>query len=171
MVLQEKSAGDISTSASELVAMASRLGVTIATAESCTGGLVGGALTAVPGSSVCYIGGIVSYANIAKTSVLGVDESIIAAHGAVSDECAAAMSLTACERFNADFAIATTGIAGPGGGTPTKPVGLVFIAATRRGGTPVVIRRVFGGDRASVRAAAVFTALELLRQQILSVKS
>ncbi len=132
-----------------------------ATAESCTGGLVAAALTDVPGVSACYLGGVVSYANSVKHGVLGVPETVLETVGAVSAECAEAMARGVRERLGADLAVSTTGIAGPGGGTPTKPVGLVYFGVADRDGARS-FRRVFPGDRAAVRAQAVATALSLL---------
>lgn len=135
-------------------------GLTIATAESCTGGLVAAALTDVPGVSQCFAGGVVSYANEAKMRLLGVSESILADFGAVSAECAKAMASGAREQFGTDWAISTTGIAGPGGATPGKPVGLVFIGIAGPSGVTAE-KKLFGGDRAAVRAAAVEAAIGL----------
>ena len=136
-------------------------GKTCATAESCTGGGVGSALTAVPGSSEVYLGGVVSYANSVKQNVLGVSASILERKGAVSPECAAAMAEGARRLTGADIAVSTTGIAGPGGATPEKPVGLVWFGLSTASGTRTE-HRIFGGDRAAVRAAAVQFALGLL---------
>ena len=105
-------------------------GLTLATAESCTGGLVAARLTSVPGSSDVFLGGVVSYANEVKTAALGVPEDVLAAHGAVSAETAAAMAEGARRRLDADVAVAVTGIAGPGGGSDEKPVGLVYVHAS-----------------------------------------
>jgi nicotinamide-nucleotide amidase len=135
----------------------------IATAESCTGGLIAGALTAVPGSSDVVEGGIVSYSNDAKTLLLGVPAGLIERVGAVSAEVAAAMADGALTRLPAaDLAIAVTGIAGPGGATPGKPVGLVHFGLARREATTQTQREVFAGDREAVRRATVDRALCLL---------
>jgi len=117
-----------------------RTGATLATAESCTGGLVAHLITAIPGVSAHYQGGVVSYANEAKTAFLGVPDELIRAHGAVSPEVAAAMAEGVRGRFGVDLAISTTGVAGPGGGTPEKPVGLVYLGLATRDG--VEVRRV-----------------------------
>ncbi len=138
---------------------------TVSTAESCTGGLVAAALTDVPGVSECYPGGIVSYANEVKRRDLGVPAEILATRGAVSEECAAAMAAGVRSRFGTDWSVVTTGIAGPGGGTPEKPVGLVFIGVAGPDGVTVE-RCLFKGDRAAVRAAAVSHALGLLLARI-----
>lgn len=143
-----------------------RAGCLCATAESCTGGLIGGAITAVPGSSEFYKGGIVSYSNEAKISLLGVRPETIAGHGAVSEECAGEMAAGACRALDAGCAVAVTGIAGPGGGTAEKPVGLVFIASVRRGRAPTVTRNVFPGGREEVRRRTVETALAQLAAEI-----
>jgi nicotinamide-nucleotide amidase len=134
----------------------------VATAESCTGGLVAGALTAIAGSSDVVERGFVTYSNEAKSELLGIPLEIIAAHGAVSVEMAAAMALGAVARAPVDLAISVTGIAGPGGATPTKPVGLVLFGVARRDGTCRTERRVFDGDRSAVRQAALEAALGLL---------
>ncbi len=136
-------------------------GLRLATAESCTGGLVAGCITEIPGASDIFFGGFVTYDNAAKVTALGVDEALIRDHGAVSAEVARAMAEGVVERTGADIGIAVTGIAGPSGGTPTKPVGLVHFAAARRGGRILEERRVFSGDRTMIRVAAVGMALEL----------
>jgi nicotinamide-nucleotide amidase len=141
-----------------------RAGLTIATAESCTGGLVAGCLTEIAGSSDVFERGFVTYSNSAKAEVLGVPATLIAEHGAVSAEVAEAMARGALDRSKADAAIALTGIAGPGGGTAEKPVGLVHIGAVRRGGAARQRREIFGGDRTAVRARSVEAALELLAE-------
>jgi nicotinamide-nucleotide amidase len=137
-------------------------GLKLATAESCTGGAIAAALTDIAGSSDVFERGFVVYSNEAKTELLGVPAPLVAKHGAVSEEVAAAMADGALAHSRADAAVSVTGIAGPGGGTPAKPVGLVFIGYARRGGSPAVERHVFPGDRAAVRAATVKRALELM---------
>ena len=139
-----------------------RAGLTIATAESCTGGLVAGCLTEIAGSSDVFERGFVTYSNAAKAEVLGVPAALIAERGAVSAEVAEAMARGALERSTADAAVALTGVAGPGGGTAEKPVGLVHIGAVRRGGAARLRREIFDGDRSAVRARSVAIALELL---------
>jgi nicotinamide-nucleotide amidase len=131
----------------------------IATAESCTGGLVAGTLTAVAGSSDVYDRGWVTYSNEAKREQLGVSPNLLDAHGAVSGEVAEAMAKGALHRSKADVAISVTGIAGPGGGSAEKPVGLVFIGLARKDGWSQVERCLFDGDRDSVRAQTVTRAL------------
>ncbi|MCX6481137.1 MAG: nicotinamide-nucleotide amidohydrolase family protein, partial [Mycobacterium sp.] len=139
----------------------------IATAESCTSGLVAARLTDRPGSSAYVAGGAVAYANEAKSAVLGVDPALIAEHGAVSAEVAEAMASGAIERFDADTAVAITGVAGPGGGTPDKPVGTVWFCVMLRGG-PTVTRRVqIPGERADVRDRSTTVAMHMLRRALL----
>jgi nicotinamide-nucleotide amidase len=136
--------------------------LTIATAESCTGGLVAARLTSVPGSSDVVLGGVVAYANEVKKRELGVPSALLAAHGAVSAEVAEAMARGARERLGADVAVAVTGVAGPGGGTPEKPVGLVYVHAEGPHGG-LGREMAFPGDRASIRARSVVIALHLVR--------
>lgn len=133
----------------------------VATAESCTGGLIAAALTALPGSSDVVLGGIVAYANGVKTALLCVDAAVIAAHGAVSAEVAGAMADGARRALGADVAVAVTGVAGPGGGSAEKPAGLVWFGLATPAST-VTEHRVFTGDRAAIRRATVLRALSLL---------
>ncbi|HWA43781.1 MAG TPA: CinA family protein [Hypericibacter adhaerens] len=146
----------------ELLERYRRAGKKIATAESCTGGLVAAALTDIAGSSDVVERGFVTYSNEAKTELIGVPAALIARVGAVSSEVAQAMAEGALAHSRADMAVSITGIAGPGGGTPTKPVGLVWFGVARRGGPTLVEKRNFAGDRAAVRRQAVATALSLL---------
>ena len=139
---------------------------TVAFAESCTGGMVSALVTDVPGSSEYFLGSVVSYANAAKESFLGVDPATLRAAGAVSDETAIAMARGALERFGADIAVSVTGIAGPDGGTPEKPVGTVHFGLAVRGGGAIAKKRLYGGDRVVVRRAASVQALELLRRHL-----
>lgn len=134
---------------------------TLATAESCTGGLLGGALTRLPGSSAWYLGGIIAYSNALKTRLLDVKAALLAARGAVSPETAKAMADGARARTGAGYALAITGIAGPDGGTKEKPVGLVFIALAGPAGTEVHEHR-FSGSRSEIRAVTVESALRHL---------
>ena len=134
----------------------------LATAESCTGGLVAAALTAIAGSSDVVERGFVTYSNKAKMELLGVPPDTIATHGAVSEQTAAAMARGAIAYAPVDLAVSVTGVAGPGGGTPQKPVGLVYLGVARKDGAARVERRVFPGDRAEIRDAAVVLALQLL---------
>jgi nicotinamide-nucleotide amidase len=136
--------------------------LTLATAESCTGGMVAAALTDIAGSSDVLERGLVSYSNQAKSELLAVSPELIAQHGAVSAEVAEAMALGALQVAPVDLAVAVTGIAGPGGGSAAKPVGLVWFGSGRRGGPIASERHVFPGDRAAVRLAATRRALELL---------
>ena len=137
-------------------------GLKIATAESCTGGLIAATLTAVAGSSDVVDCGFVTYSNDAKTELLGVPESMLARVGAVSEEVARAMAEGALARSHADISVAVTGIAGPGGGTTEKPVGLVHLTAARRGGAVRHEQHVYLGNRDDVRRQTVQTALTLL---------
>jgi len=143
-------------------------GLTLALAESCTGGLVGFRVTRVAGSSAYFAGGVIAYANEAKTALLGVSPALLTAHGAVSAEVAAAMAAGARARFGAALGIAVTGIAGPGGGTPEKPVGLIFIAAAGpAAGAAVTERHLLLGDRQQIRERAATHALDLARRSLL----
>ncbi len=140
-------------------------GFTLATAESCTGGLVAARLTDVPGASDVFLGAVVAYSNEVKAAQLGVPEDVLAAHGAVSEQAAAAMAHGARARLGADVAVAVTGVAGPGGGTETKPVGLVHLHAAGPSGE--LARRLdFPGDRATIRQRAAVAALHLVRQLV-----
>lgn len=147
--------------ARDLLAALGARGQTLATAESCTGGLIAAALTAIAGSSSVVMAGFVTYSNDAKARMVGVSEASLAAHGAVSEPVAREMAEGALARAGVDIALSCTGIAGPGGATPGKPVGLVFIGCARRGAATLVERHVFPGDRAAVRAATVAAALRL----------
>jgi nicotinamide-nucleotide amidase len=140
-----------------------RRGLRLATAESCTGGLVGELVTRVPGSSVSYVGGVVAYSNDVKLRLLGVDRAVLARHGAVSGPVARHMALGACRALGAELGIAVTGIAGPGGGTKQKPVGLVWTAVAL-GGKATARRHRFAGSRQAVRQRAAATALEQCRR-------
>jgi len=154
---------DILDEAADLLAVMQARGVTIATAESCTGGLISAALTAIPGSSATLLCGYVTYSNAAKAGMLDVPSATIAAQGAVSEEVARAMAEGALARSGAGIAVACTGVAGPGGGSADKPVGLVHMAAARTDGTVLHRRMVFPGDRTAVRAATVREAFSLIR--------
>ena len=151
---------DLEALAAELGRVLLACGLRAATAESCTGGLVAGAITSVAGSSDWFDRGFVTYSNDAKTELLGVDPALIGAHGAVSEPVAAAMAAGALAHSRADLAVAVTGIAGPGGGTPAKPVGTVCFAWVRRNGGQASVRTErLSGDRAAVREASVRIAL------------
>ncbi len=147
--------------AEHLVDLLRARGLTCATAESCTGGGIGAAITAVPGSSEVFLGGVVSYANAVKRDVLGVSAETLATVGAVSSETAAQMADGARRLMKADLAVSVTGIAGPGGGTVEKPVGLVWFGLSTPQGTRTE-KALFVGDRAAVRASAVTHALGML---------
>ena len=148
--------------AEALLAAYRRAGLTIATAESCTGGLVASCLTEIAGSSDVFECGFVTYSNAAKTELLGVPAELIATRGAVSAEVAEAMARGALARSRVDATVALTGVAGPGGGTAERPVGLVHLCAIRRGGAAQQRREIFAGDRAAVRLSSVADALDLL---------
>lgn len=150
--------------ATNLVHHFAEKGLTIATAESCTGGLIASALTDIPGASRVFTHGFVTYANAAKTQMLGVPEALLASYGAVCEAVARAMAEGAKARAGADYAISTTGIAGPDGGTAEKPVGTVWFGVAGPSGTQAY-HQLFQGDRASIRAQAVMFALALLEQQ------
>ena len=152
---------DTVSPAERLVAKLKERGLTCATAESCTGGGVGSAITAVPGSSAVFLGGVISYANEVKRDVLGVPQDVLDTHGAVSSECAERMAAGVRNLLKADLAVSLTGIAGPDGGSAEKPVGLVWFGLA----TPEGVRTekmIFSGDRAAVRSQAVNHDLELL---------
>ena len=140
--------------------------MTLATAESCTGGLIAAALTAIAGSSSVVMAGFVTYSNDAKQKMIGVSPESLSQHGAVSAEVARAMAEGARARAGVSLALSCTGIAGPGGATPGKPVGLVFIGCARDGASTLVERHVFPGDRAAVREATVAAALDLARRSV-----
>jgi PncC family amidohydrolase len=136
-------------------------GLTLATAESCTGGLVSHVLTEVPGSSAYFLGGVVSYSDQAKAALLGVPETTLARYGAVSAQVARAMAIGARSRVGADLAVAVTGIAGPDGGTPDKPVGLTFLALAAPHGARLE-RYVWSGGRAANKRSSAQAALRLV---------
>ena len=134
----------------------------VVTAESCTGGLVAATLTAIAGSSDVVDRAFVTYANEAKREMLGVSWDALLGHGAVSDPVARAMAMGALARSGADLAVSVTGVAGPGGGSAEKPVGLVHFGAARTGYDIIAERHVFPGDRDSIRRVSVITALTML---------
>ncbi|MFC7052894.1 CinA family protein [Hansschlegelia quercus] len=153
----------VASLADEALRLARGLGVMIVTAESCTGGLVAGALTEVPGSSDAFDRGFVTYSNAAKTAMLGVPEAMLKVHGAVSAGVACAMAEGALAASGAGLTVAITGVAGPGGGSMAKPVGLVHFAAARAGRPTLHQARRFGDvGRGEVRRLSVIAALELL---------
>jgi nicotinamide-nucleotide amidase len=151
--------------AADLLDRCRRAGVRLATAESCTGGLIAAALTEIAGSSDVVERGFVTYSNEAKSEMLGVPPDLIARNGAVSEDVARAMAEGALARARADIAVAVTGIAGPGGATATKPVGLVHLACAAKGRPTLHERHVLAGDRAAIRDASVRIAFALVRRQ------
>lgn len=154
---------DTSTSLPLVTQLAQALtgrGWMMTTAESCTGGLIAGACTELAGSSLWFDRGVVTYSNEAKVDLLGVPAELIAQHGAVSEPVAMAMAQGALTRSQAQIAVAVTGVAGPGGGSPDKPVGTVWLAWACHDGLVQAERHVFGGDRAAVRSATVRCALQ-----------
>ena len=155
-------AGDLLALSQRVGAALIERGLTVCAAESCTGGLILSTLTDCAGSSAYVEGGVVSYSDEAKMRLLGVREATLIAHGAVSDETAAEMARGALSRFKADYALSVTGIAGPGGGTAEKPVGLTFIGLAGPLGSLQVARHVWDSDRIGNKAASVEAALELL---------
>jgi nicotinamide-nucleotide amidase len=144
-------------------------GETVATAESCTGGLIGHLLTETPGSSRYFFGGVVAYSNEAKTAFVDVPAETIAAHGAVSPETAAALASGCRKRFGTDYGIGVTGIAGPDGGTSEKPVGLVYVALAHAGGVEIG-QYNWPAERSAVKLRSAKTALNLLRLHMLKNK-
>ena len=160
---------DISELAARIVQQASASNSLIVTAESCTGGMVAAALTDIAGSSAALERGLVTYSNAAKMELLGVKDATLTGNGAVSAECAAEMVAGVLAKTPAAMlAVAITGIAGPGGGTPDKPVGLVHFACQRRGEAAQLDSVIFTGDRPAVRAQATLHALQLLAGLLLA---
>lgn len=154
---------DTSTSLPLVTQLAQALtgrGWMMTTAESCTGGLIAGACTELAGSSLWFDRGVVTYSNEAKVDLLGVPAELIAQHGAVSEPVAIAMAQGALAKAKAQIAVAVTGVAGPGGGSPDKPVGTVWLAWACHNGLVQAECHVFGGDRAAVRSATVRCALQ-----------
>lgn len=155
--------------AEEIIALAKANGTMVATAESCTGGLVAGALTAIAGSSSAVDRGFVTYSNEAKAEMLGVEAQDLETYGAVSEPVARAMAIGAVAQSRAKAAVSITGIAGPGGGSETKPVGLVHFACAAPDGTVVHVERRFGDiGRDQVREESLYQALTLLRDALRS---
>lgn len=158
---------DLVALGAEVLDLARPRGVRVATAESCTGGLVIGVLTETPGSGDVVDRGLVTYCNDAKTRLLGVDPNLLAQHGAVSEPVVRAMAEGARRACDAQLAVAVTGVAGPSGGSEAKPVGLVWFATARDGGATVAVERRFGDiGRSDVRMASVRQALEMLRARL-----
>lgn len=152
----------VAAAAKQAIAALKAADFTVATAESCTGGLVAGALTSISGSSAVVYGGFVTYDNAAKTNMIGVPARLIRDYGAVSAQVARAMADGARNRGRVDVTVSTTGIAGPDGGTEKKPVGLVYFACATHEGTRVIERRFGELGRDAIREASVLVALELL---------
>ena len=151
--------GELECLARRLGELLCERGLTIATAESCTGGWIGQAITAVPGSSRWFESGFITYSNTAKQNLLGVTNATLAAHGAVSEPVVAAMANSALQLTGADISVAVSGVAGPGGGSALKPVGMVCIGWARAGGATQTQTRQFTGDRTDVRYQTVLAAL------------
>lgn len=150
-----------------VVERATAVGAMMSTAESCTGGLVSGLLTSVPGSSVVFDRGFVTYSNEAKIEMLGIDPAALERHGAVSAEIAAQMARGALMRSRADFAVSITGVAGPGGGSAEKPVGLVHFGLARRPNGVLTVERRFGDiGREGVRKLSAEQALRLIEDAL-----
>ncbi|MCG7393856.1 CinA family protein [Microvirga sp. ACRRW] len=158
---------DLKQRAADLLKAYERKGLKIATAESCTGGLVAALLTEIAGSSTVVERGFVTYSNEAKTELIGVSADLIAAHGAVSEPVARAMAEGALAHSHADVAVGITGIAGPGGGSAAKPVGLVHFGLARKGFATIHLERRYGDlGREAVRSSAVEDALNLFEQAL-----
>ena len=155
--------------AESLVALAKEKRITLGTAESCTGGLIGATLTGISGASAVFWGGIISYDNSVKESLLGVRPETLSTVGAVSEDCALQMAKGACRALGTSLAVSVTGIAGPTGATPTKPVGTVFIAVADQNGRAFCTENHFAGDRDAVRLQTVEKAIELLTEAIQAV--
>jgi PncC family amidohydrolase len=139
-------------------------GLTLGVAESCTGGLIGDLLTDVPGSSRCFLGSVVAYANEAKQHILGVPEETLAQYGSVSEQTVTAMAQGALRLFDANLGLAATGVAGPGGGTPAKPVGLVYLALVADDGRSLVRRHFWDGDRRQNKQRSALAGLSLIEE-------
>ncbi|OGK09383.1 MAG: hypothetical protein A2Y63_01065 [Candidatus Riflebacteria bacterium RBG_13_59_9] len=154
---------ELHAAATEVFAAFLNLGKTLATAESCTGGLLSAAITSLPGSSDMYLGGVVSYANEVKTGLLGVDAKLLLHQGAVNEEVARQMAAGVRERTGAEIAVAITGIAGPSGGSPEKPVGTVYVCYLD-GENDKVVAHNFSGDRTEIRHQTVLAVLEELKE-------
>jgi nicotinamide-nucleotide amidase len=149
--------------AADILDACRKKGLKLATAESCTGGLIAALFTDIPGSSDVFERGFVTYSNQSKTDMLGVDASLIEENGAVSEQVAAAMAKAALERAHVDIAVSVTGIAGPSGGTAEKPVGLVYIGIAAREKLAVT-KNNFGGSRSEIRAKSAAKAFELIKE-------
>jgi nicotinamide-nucleotide amidase len=158
---------DLVDEARQLIGLLRDHKLMLVTAESCTGGLISGVLTEIPGSSDVVERGYVTYSNAAKVSCLGVDPQLIATHGAVSEEVARAMASGALAHSQADIAVSVTGVAGPGGGSVEKPVGLVHFGAIRKGQPVLHLEKRFGDlGRSAIRIESVRTALDLVKAAV-----
>jgi len=157
---------DIFAEAKSIIALATEKGLTIGTAESCTGGLIGGAITAIPGSSAVFKGGIVAYDNTIKTKLLGVSPSVLGKYGAVSEKTAERMAAGARERLGVDIALSVTGIAGPGGGTEDKPVGTVWMGLATKDGVSATQFAYGDIGRNRVRDQTCMDALKALTKEL-----
>lgn len=154
-------ADSVETLVERIAAAYDRRGLTLGVAESCTGGSLAAAITDRPGVSSFFLGGVVSYANEVKAAILGVPVAVLEEHGAVSEPTARAMAEGVRARLGVDVAVSITGVAGPGGGSPEKPVGLVYISLSASKGTKLR-RDIWPGSRAQIRAAAVLAALGMI---------
>lgn len=168
--MNESRATSSNALAEAIVKEANRQGLMIATAESCTGGMIGAAITDIAGSSAVFDRGFITYSNEAKSELLGVPAALIEKYGAVSREVAEAMTKGALAHSHADLAVAVTGIAGPGGGAPGKPVGLVWFGIAALSGGARAVKHIFPDKgRDFIRTSAVETALELLLRELSAV--
>jgi PncC family amidohydrolase len=163
--MAEEPLAELADLAVRLGARCGALGLRVATVESCTGGLLGHLITEVPGSSAYFVGGFVTYSDDLKRESVGVPDEVLAAHGAVSAQVALAMATGGRDRTAADLAVSVTGIAGPDGGSPSKPVGLTYVAVADGSGAEVR-RHVWSGDRAENKRRSAAAALELLLERI-----
>ena len=156
---------EIYTLSQELISQALEKGITFSFAESCTGGLLGAAITEIPGASAVFLGSAVTYSNASKMSLLGVTREVLEKYGAVSEQCAIQMALGSKRAYGSDFAISTTGVAGPDGGSIDKPVGTVWFGYAA-GDKSCAFRKQFTGNRSLVRESSVFTVLLLLQKEL-----
>ncbi len=156
---------DLAVVAERLGMRCAALGLRVASVESCTGGLVGHLITEVPGSSAYYVGGLITYSDDLKRALVGVPQDVIAAHGAVSAQVAMAMATGGRERTGADLVVSVTGIAGPDGGTESKPVGLTYVAVADAAGV-AVRRHTWTGDRAANKRSSAAAAMDLLLERV-----
>jgi nicotinamide-nucleotide amidase len=157
---------DAADLAAVVLDLVGRRGWRLTVAESCTGGMLGERLTAIPGASDTFVGGVIAYSDAVKVDLLGVPRATLDSAGAVSEATVRAMAEGAARRFGVECALAVTGVAGPGGGTPEKPVGTVWLAA-RRGGETRALQRQFLGERDEIRSRSAQAALDLLRHALL----